>query len=86
MLTVLSRIIAELHIAIAVKEPLIIPLILNVKHAPGLFALVVHVVAVGEDDSNKSLQHRSGTSCLRWTAFKSQFCGSLRSLCRKTTT
>ena len=24
---------------------------------------------------NKSLQHRSGTSCLRWTVFKSRFCG-----------
>jgi hypothetical protein len=24
---------------------------------------------------NKSLQHRSGTSCLRWTVFKSQFYG-----------
>jgi len=24
---------------------------------------------------NKSLQHRSGTSCLRWTVFKSRLCG-----------
>lgn len=35
---------------------------------------------------NKSLQQRSGTSYLRWTYFKSRFCGSLRSLYRKITT
>ena len=33
---------------------------------------------------NKSLQHRSAS--LHWTVFKLQFCGSLRSLYRKTTT
>jgi len=33
---------------------------------------------------NKSLQHRSAS--LHWTVFKSQFCGSLCSLYRKTAT
>ena len=30
---------------------------------------------------NKSLQHRSGTSCLRWTVFKSQFYGFAAQKC-----
>jgi hypothetical protein len=32
------------------------------------------------------LQHRSGTSCLRWTVFKSRFYGLLRKVFHKTTT
>jgi hypothetical protein len=41
----------------------------------GLTLSLLAVEGNCQNQSYKSLQHRSGTSCLRWTVFKSQFYG-----------
>lgn len=47
---------------------------------------IINLLRENQLKPNNALQHRSGTSYLRWTDFKSRFCGSLRSIYRKITT